>query len=309
MTPLALLALLGLTLFIPVFTGSTEDEAQDVSDEAEETEEPEGEEMPGTPAEPEETEEPVVLEETPDPDPERPLAVRTAGDDFLSGDVGEGERIDGGAGDDTINVASEFTRGLAVGTISGGAGDDEIYAQRSFVRVEGGDGNDTITGDSADDGGGTPIFGDAGDDFLILTNSPAFKIGAVADGGAGDDTIRVDLFFFGDGTFDTLTGGTGDDVFELPAPEGFGVIGTITDFEPGEDVLFLIRDDPREDDPEPQITLVQNTDEGSTDVVLTFDRDTLIDAAPTIIRLEGAPAITLDDIIIGTPGGTDVRTT
>lgn len=78
--------------------------------------------------------------------------------------------------------------------------------------LQGGAGNDRLTGDARSD----MILGGAGNDTL--------------SGGAGDDILRD-----GAGS-DTLSGGAGADVFVL---DGDGLRDTITDFEPGVDKLDI----------------------------------------------------------------------
>lgn len=166
--------------------------------------------------------------------------------------------VQGGSGDDTIDAFGED------GVIDGGAGNDIISIQGTLLSASGGAGDDTISGDSADFGGGTSLYGNAGDDFLILENSPGYQIGAIADGGAGNDRIETSTYLNSADSFDTLTGGDGDDRFELiftgiefdsEAPDR-GVVTTITDFVPREDVLVLPLD-------------IQSSN-GSADVPITF---------------------------------------
>ena len=166
--------------------------------------------------------------------------------------------VQGGSGDDTIDAFGED------GVIDGGAGNDIISIQGTLLSASGGAGDDTISGDSADFGGGTSLYGNAGDDFLILENSPGYQIGAIADGGAGNDRIETSTYLNSADSFDTLTGGDGDDRFELiftgiefdsEAPDR-GVVTTITDFVPSEDVLVLPLD-------------IQSSN-GSVDVPITF---------------------------------------
>ena len=166
--------------------------------------------------------------------------------------------VQGGFGDDTIDAFGED------GVIDGGAGNDIISIQGTLLSASGGAGDDTISGDSADFGGGTSLYGNAGDDFLILENSPGYQIGAIADGGAGNDRIETSTYLNSADSFDTLTGGDGDDRFELiftgiefdsEAPDR-GVVTTITDFVPSEDVLVLPLD-------------IQSSN-GSADVPITF---------------------------------------
>ena len=166
--------------------------------------------------------------------------------------------VQGGSGDDTIDAFGED------GVIDGGAGNDIISIQGTLLSASGGAGDDTISGDSADFGGGTSLYGNAGDDFLILENSPGYQIGAIADGGAGNDRVETSTYLNSADSFDTLTGGDGDDRFELiftgiefdsEAPDR-GVVTTITDFVPSEDVLVLPLD-------------IQSSN-GSADVPITF---------------------------------------
>ncbi len=166
--------------------------------------------------------------------------------------------VQGGFGDDTIDAFGED------GVIDGGAGNDIISIQGTLLSASGGAGDDTISGDSADFGGGTSLYGNAGDDILILENSPGYQIGAIADGGAGNDRIETSTYLNSADSFDTLTGGDGDDRFELiftgiefdsEAPDR-GVVTTITDFVPSEDVLVLPLD-------------IQSSN-GSADVPITF---------------------------------------
>ena len=213
----------------------------------------------------------------------------------------------GGFGNDTI-VA--FGQG---GTVDGGEGKDLIYAQGSLNSVSGGGGNDTIFGDSADYGGGTPIYGNAGDDIIVLANSPSFQIGAIADGGAGNDRIEASTYLNSADSFDTLTGGNGEDRFELlfaglefdsDSPDQ-GVVTTITDFVPGEDVLVLpLEIDPAGSDDDVPITfeIVQADDDSYTDVIFSAvdpaatSTETAITSTATI-RLLGTTNLTIADVI------------
>jgi Ca2+-binding RTX toxin-like protein len=72
-----------------------------------------------------------------------------------------------------------------------------------------------IDGASADSGGGTSLYGNAGDDFLITEDSLGYQIGVLADGGAGNDKIETSTYLNSANSFDTLTGGDGEDRFEL----------------------------------------------------------------------------------------------
>ncbi len=181
-----------------------------------------------------------------------------AGDDVIALDLVYGD-VDGGAGDDTLTID-----GGAV-TINGGAGDDVVVASSTsgeFHRVFGGDGDDTLTGDY-----NAILEGGAGDDLLIYNGNTEPGSGArvTGDGGAGDDTLRVDVSAQSDDLdgISYANGGAGADTFEVLIDEGVefepgfftdidltgileslpedNVVGlngfNLTDFEPGVDVL------------------------------------------------------------------------
>ncbi len=114
-----------------------------------------------------------------------------AGDDTLQ--VGGGiDTADGGAGSNDLLVVDYSLATTAVatanGSVSDGAGSTVTYQNIERLRVYGGTGNDTL-------------FGGDGDDFLA--------------GGAGSDT----LFGNADGV-DTLYGGDGDDTFQVNGGSG-----------------------------------------------------------------------------------------
>ena len=101
--------------------------------------------------------------------------------------------INGGAGDDTINIASANCLGNATRTINGGGGNDTIVGSNKNDVVDGGEGNDTISGKNGKD----LLNGSAGDDNI--------------SGGNGKDTING-----GDGN-DTISGGNGNDKIDAGA--------------------------------------------------------------------------------------------
>lgn len=95
--------------------------------------------------------------------------------------------IRSGAGNDTINVASNVKVNIVV---DAGVGDDKIATGAGSDRIDGGIGNDEISsGEGRDD-----VFGNSGDDRL--------------DAGGGDDVV-----YGGDGA-DRLAGGEGVDFLE-----------------------------------------------------------------------------------------------
>lgn len=118
--------------------------------------------------------------------------------------------IDAGGGADIIDIRSvyhsatnDYTHPPQSIIIDAGEGDDRVFIgsgtvdDPSFVRVEGGDGNDSLYGT---DQGVNHLSGDAGDDTI-----EGGDLADILSGGLGNDTIRG-----GDGT-DTLIGGDGDD--------------------------------------------------------------------------------------------------
>jgi len=104
----------------------------------------------------------------------------------------------------TVRVADDGAAGIDAITVYDTGGNDTIYKDNStvtwgdpelnvilhrgleVVTIHGGDGNDTIT----DPGSETFIFGDAGDDTLIVTATDG--TGVVVDGGDGSDTYILE---------------------------------------------------------------------------------------------------------------------
>ncbi len=103
--------------------------------------------------------------------------------------------VDGGAGNDVINIGTKVgttvTAGQLVGTANGGAGNDTLDAQNSdgAVTLFGGDGNDVLIGtpqsDLLDGGLGADRLYGLGDDD-VLTGGAGND---VLDGGTGTDTV------------------------------------------------------------------------------------------------------------------------
>ena len=159
-----------------------------------------------------------------------------AGSDLLRG--GTGDTLDGGAGkdflilqlfDQTAGIVFNGTASthltLADGTtarngefftVYGGSGNDTLIGGAGIDFLRGGDGNDSVRGGAGDDyligaAGNDTITGDTGDDRVV--------------GGNGNDSLRGDagddIIFgaggnlSGDGEVDTLTGGSGSDLFVL----------------------------------------------------------------------------------------------
>ena len=156
----------------------------------------------------------------------------TSAADVLKADD-DGDRIEGGGGDDTITGGAGWDLllgGTGNDTIEGGGGQDWLDGGEGDDRLSGGEGADVLSGgagnDTLDGGadadvlggheGDDQLFGGAGDDTL--------------EGGAGADTIEGgsgDDEMFGDGGADTFVfgPGNGDDI--------------VYDFTSGEDVIDL----------------------------------------------------------------------
>ena len=119
--------------------------------------------------------------------------------------------IDTGTGDDTVTIGNISGITATVLTINGGVGDDTIDGSGGVLGnvrlgLNGGDGNDSITGTTNDDtiDGGAGIdtlLGGAGNDTIFGGNEAD-----IINGQAGDDSV-----FGGDGN-DVIGGGLGNDV-------------------------------------------------------------------------------------------------
>lgn len=185
-----------------------------------------------------------------------------SGDDAISlGAANVGSAIaSGGSGNDYIVVEADDLRGSFAEILGfGGAGSDtlladEFYAESIFsVRLYGGIGNDTISGNSqsllsgsADD---ITLFGGNGADLLgvgtISGNSfdVSYDIGLSFIGGAGGDVIfgqdaEGDDYARAGSGFDRIFGGSGEDTFVIGEGEllaGEQIVGGA-----GSDTLFLV---------------------------------------------------------------------
>ena len=119
------------------------------------------------------------------------------------------------------DINASVTASNSASTLTGGAGDDTITGGTAADSLYGGLGNDTIasgnTGAVAD-----KVYGQGGNDTLSNGTGTA---ATTLDGGTGNDTLT------GSNVADlVLTGGTGDDVFDLE-PVDSNENHVITDFE------------------------------------------------------------------------------
>lgn len=297
--PLALLALLGFAVAIPIL------DSGDKSDTS-----------PTDPDDP----------DTPDPEVDGENLVFD-GSDTLTGGAGDDTLtalpdtqdydlqptvVDLGAGDDeaTIDVQWDFL------DISGGEGDDMIVTGSDVLgsTLDGGEGNDTLVS-----GTSNQLLGGAGDDEITIDLSGDVNDSfVVSDAGEGDDTITIasdvgnDVPDFSSAG---VIGGEGNDAFiaemtvvedqyELSGDEdsirSFSGI-SFHGFDPAEDTLLieLDRDEGQEDRMLINTELVPQANEGEYQIRFTFgatDDDPEMTTYVTLRDVEGP--ISLEDIDI-----------
>jgi Ca2+-binding RTX toxin-like protein len=158
--------------------------------------------------------------------------------------------VTGTAGDDTIVLASNGT--LLDATLNGVTATAMPLANVTSININGGSGNDTITlganvpGSSVQGGpGDDTITGGPGDDTLGGGQGNDYILGGAGDdlihGGAGDDSIGGgqgnDNLYGGLGN-DTITGGAGDDTLTGGAGDNLLRGGA------GDDLFFAINGNP-----------------------------------------------------------------
>lgn len=157
--------------------------------------------------------------------------------------------INGGKGDDHIELADSVSKGM---TINGNEGNDKLIGGKGNDTLNGGDGDDHIDGRDGDD----KIDGGKGNDHLFGgKGNDDIKGGEGRDwihGGDGDDKIDGgdgnDQLFGGKGD-DTITGGRGDDV--IAGGEGNDTVdggeGSDKIFVEGNDQVAADKNDTRVD--------------------------------------------------------------
>ncbi|WP_051539714.1 calcium-binding protein [Sulfitobacter sp. 20_GPM-1509m] len=155
-----------------------------------------------------------------------------------------------GNGDDTYTA---FDGGIVLGVIDGGSGNDTLTGGDNADFMDGGDDNDRLFGRGGDDDlrgglGSDFMSGGMGDDQVIGDDGADKMFGGDGDdtlnGGRDQDTIRG-----GDGNdeinggrlADVLRGGAGADtfVYTVKQDSSTGASDTIQDFEVGIDVIDL----------------------------------------------------------------------
>lgn len=265
------------------------------------------------------------------------LTIDGAGGDDILESAGDHASIIGGAGDDRIDVtgvdtvidsgAGDDQVTALGGTFSLGAGDDSARFSGGEILAHGGAGDDTISAYDTDD---ALIYGETGDDNLnvsgigavarggggadfVSVNNGAKGYGGTGDdhlsvdsgstgvGGAGDDLFTVWNFFRDEDGAATVTGGEGADTFDAQVRNAYrgetdDIYMRITDFNPDEDVLqvgvFSSHNAVK------SIDIVEAEDGTYTDVMVKYKAYQGIKGGVAVIRLDGTPGITPDQIVI-----------
>lgn len=152
------------------------------------------------------------------------------GDDTLLGRGGDDDLF-GGNGRDLLRGGNDNDRlfgGNQGDTLYGGAGNDRLSGQRGNDRLYGGDGNDSVFGGRGDD----TIFGQKGDDTLT--------------GSFGDDYLAGGVYGDGQSGIDSITGGSGADIFSLQSNSFMHYLGAgyavIDDFSRSEEDKIFVGD-------------------------------------------------------------------
>ncbi len=169
---------------------------------------------------------------------------RTLGADVINGFGGD-DRIQSGSGDDTISAGDGDDITLAShgnDVVDLGAGNDQHnplqhdnrFDHKGNDTIEGGVGNDLIRefwGDDVLDGGSGDDTVSAVDFYATANGND--NNGDIVNGGEGDDILIADAL-------DTLTGGDGNDTFQIGVLEAKTEnAAIIKDFAPGKDLIRI----------------------------------------------------------------------
>ncbi|BDI19051.1 hypothetical protein ANSO36C_48530 [Nostoc cf. commune SO-36] len=138
----------------------------------------------------------------------------------LTVDTAERFEINGGGGDDTLDVNDLAGTGVNAVWFTGGAGNDLLDGSGTATPLTafGGEGNDSLTGGTGNDN----LYGDAGNDLLLGGDGIDFL-----SGGDGNDTIvgnrGNDTFIGGNGN-DRLIWNNGDGSDKISGNAGYDVV-------------------------------------------------------------------------------------
>jgi hypothetical protein len=125
-----------------------------------------------------------------------------------------------------------ITGGNLQDVLAGAIGNDTIAGAGGNDTIDGGDGNDQLSGEDGDDvirgvTGANIIFGGTGSDRLIVsTNANTFPQASTLTGGEGEDTFELNFNQEAIGSETTTETGT-------------SAVNQITDFTPGEDRIVI----------------------------------------------------------------------
>jgi RTX calcium-binding nonapeptide repeat (4 copies) len=204
--------------------------------------------------------------------------------------------VNGGSGNDTIS-------GIADGRFFGGDGDDLFAIEDGFgATLDGGAGNDVM---NIDEVAALTILGGVGNDVINVSSTSNIQEESTVDGGDGDDRLNVEVAITDPARIDAIRGGAGSDVFTLdlnvvsygPSFRSDTML-VIDDFAATEDDLVVnIRP---EDAPfYTGAQLIENDQDGSTDLVLSFEKsaaDTgLLTQWTGVVKLMGVTGLVLAD--------------
>jgi Ca2+-binding RTX toxin-like protein len=204
------------------------------------------------------------------------LTMNDGADNIYSAKLLNSDRIDMGAGDDTIYVMASDLATLNLALLAGGAGTDTLAFEEStiatgqtislnsanatgFENLRGSATSEVLNGDGNANvltgiGGSDTIYGLGGNDTLYAGDRTYFFNTTTSNdvtndalyGGAGDDLLigsaGANILDGGTGR-DTLTSGTGSDAFVLRAGDGGATVDladVITDFTDGTDLLMMV---------------------------------------------------------------------
>jgi hypothetical protein len=173
-------------------------------------------------------------------------------------------------------AGNDTITGLADGRFLGGDGDDRFDIETGADSVlDGGSGNDTLT---VGEGVNYTILGGAGDDVLNIDSTSNTQESSTIDGGDGDDVLNIGIALTTEDRSDAVRGGAGADSFFIDMTNVFvsddfttDTLLRIEDFSATEDE-FLLTIRPEDAPFYKGARLIENSAAGTTDLVLTFER-------------------------------------
>ncbi|MGJ0317026.1 hypothetical protein NG754_10915 [Aliarcobacter cryaerophilus] len=209
------------------------------------------------------------------------------GNDKLTTDAAQKFTIEGTAGNNTINIAKAL----------------------AGSKVNGGTGNDTITGNAL----GSTLNGGAGNDTISIGGT----VGTTIDAGAGNDIVNLKKA----GGVNKVTVGTGNDIVNLAADVGTAATDTveITDFVKGTDKLVLTGTDTVGAVDVTKATVANNVYTFNADYVVTLKNNTATDMSDSVqlghfgidaadATLAAAQKVYDDKLLAGTAVASDYAT-